>query len=92
MKAPEWLTLKNVLIIGAIIYGVSITERMISSAKDTRALKLDQQERRIKLRQDINALNIKIQHYENQIENNTVNIANMSDRERDSLRAVLNPR
>ena len=87
----EFLTIKNVLIIVFAIYLIIVIERLMQSPDKTEIL-MQYQEDKIKLQKDVISLTNKVSNYENTIMQNSLDILSMSKSERDSTRALLNPR
>ena len=88
----EFFTIKNILIIIAVIYGISVFERLLNNTNNESEFLLEYKSEKINLQNEIFVLVNKINSYEKIILKNRTDINNMSSAERDSTRNVLNPR
>ena len=88
----EFFTIKNVLIIIAVIYVITFFERLLNTTNYESEFLLEHQSEKINLQNEIFVLVNKINNYEKIILQNRTDINNMSSSERDSTRNLLNPR
>jgi len=87
----EFLTIKNVLIIVFAIYLIVVVERLMQTPDKSEIL-IEYQLEKIEMQKDIISLTNKVSSYEKSILQNSLDILSMSSAERDSARALLNPR
>ena len=87
----EFLTIKNILIIIFTIYLIIVIERLMQTPDKSEIL-MQYQEDKINLQNDVINLTNKVKNYEKTIMQNSLYILSMSSAERDSTRALLNPR
>jgi len=85
--------LRTILIILASIYLITVIERFLSQDKSqTDAILTEQREEYKQLNESIDSIELIIHKYEIQKYEKYNDILTMSSSERDSLRAMLNPR
>ena len=83
---------KHIIIAICAIYLVICIERALAVKRVDSAPSVDVLKKYIEIDRKIDSLNLKIRNYETEINNNLVDVAGMSNAQRDSLRSVLNPR
>lgn len=86
------LTIQNLLIVIASIYAITVIERMLDNDSSQTEIMRQHNQEYIQLVDGLDSLQTKIHNYEATKVQNYVDIIDMSAVERDSLRAVLNPR
>ena len=87
----DFLTIKNVLILIGALYIIVIIERLMQTPGKSETL-IEYQQKKIDMQNDIINLTNKVHQYESIIIQNSIDILNMSSSERDSARALYNPR
>ena len=88
----QHITVKNLLILIVLLYFITAVERFIGNQSHQSDILMKHNEKNNELVKQIESLNNNIHNYEKKKLQNTIDIINMDDVERDSLRAMLNPR
>jgi hypothetical protein len=88
----QHITVKNLLILIVLFYFITAVERFIGNQSHQSDILMKHSEKNNELVKQIESLNNNIHNYEKKKLQNTIDIINMDDAERDSLRAMLNPR
>ena len=88
----QYLTPQNIFVVIVFIYLVFSFERYLKINTDHTDSLVEYQNDKLEMQETIGILEKKINNYEVQIIQNNIDILNMSSSERDSARALLNPR
>ena len=88
----EFLSIKNVVLLIGVIYIIILVERYLKRDATGYENLIEHQAEKIEMQRKIIALTNKVHDYEKSIIQNSIDIFNMSNSERDSTRKVLNPR
>lgn len=88
----KYITIKNLLILIVLFYFITAFERFIGNQSHQSDILMKHNKKNNELIKEIESLNNNIQKYEKKKLQNHIDIVNMSNDERDSLRSMLNPR
>tara|TARA_R110000796_G_scaffold106769_1_gene217283 strand:- start:1132 stop:1404 length:273 start_codon:yes stop_codon:yes gene_type:complete len=88
----EFLSIKNVVLLIGVVYIIILLERYLKRDDTGYENLIEHQAEKIEMQRKIIALTNKVHDYEKSIIQNSIDIFNMSNSERDSTRNVLNPR